>query len=336
MLHPVAQSRSLYARRVQGKDERIVLGTFPEMSVEKARAAALKVKAEIAEGKNPSNERRKLRSEITFGELFSLFMERYSKKRKSSWQYDEREVNKFLSHWFNRKVSTITEQEVQTLHENIRDNNGLYQANRILERIQVMYNKGIEWGLDVANPAQGVKKYKEQSRDRFIQADELPYFWQALAEEENDVARDYIIISLLTGARKSNVLSMQWVDINLDRKEWRIPHTKNGEPHTIPLSPPAIAVLDQRRSVTNSAWVFPSARSRTGHLADPKKPWRRVLQRATIKLWLNNEKLAPHIHNVRTDLPENHSPAALFKAITKAANDQKYQSAYRINGYTHT
>ena len=72
-------------------------------------------------------------------ELFELYMERYSKIEKKSWQYDEREINKFLSQWFNRKISDISKYEIKSLHLKIRENNGLYQANRMLERIRSMF-----------------------------------------------------------------------------------------------------------------------------------------------------------------------------------------------------
>ncbi|HVW64206.1 MAG TPA: hypothetical protein VHB01_04265 [Nitrosospira sp.] len=48
----------------------------------------------------------------------------------------------------------------------------------------------------------------------------MPRFFQALADEQNDTMRDYFLLSLLTGARRSNVLAMQWADVNLDRGEW--------------------------------------------------------------------------------------------------------------------
>ena len=92
-------------------------------------------------------------------------------------------------------------------------------------------------GIKDHKPHASIKKFREQSRDRFIQADELPHFWKALAEEQNETIRDYIIISLLTGARKSNVLSMRWDQINFERGEWRIPITKNNDPLVIPLLP---------------------------------------------------------------------------------------------------
>lgn len=222
---------------------------------------------------------------MTLGELFDLYMKRYSKKSKRSWQYDEREIPKFLSHWFNRKISSIEKHEIQSLHEKIRDENGLYQANRLLERLRSMYNKAIEWGWKGKNPAEKIKKFKEKSRDRFLQPQELPYFFDALAVEANDTAKDYILLSLLTGARKSNMLSMRWEEVNFEQSQWRIPETKNGEPVLLPLSPQALDILKARKeSQKNSVseWVFPSDASATGHLQDPKKAWYWLRMRAEI------------------------------------------------------
>jgi len=114
-----------------------------------------------------------------------------------------------------------------------------------------------------------------------MQSDELPKFFKALSEEENTTARDYIFISLFTGARRSNVLAMHWDDVNLERATWTIPETKTGESHTIPLMPEVIEILKKRRLNFNP-WVFPS-NSKSGHLEDPKKAWKRILEKAGIK-----------------------------------------------------
>jgi integrase len=270
-------------KRIHGRDERVVIGRYPEITVEQARTQALAIKAQVAQGKDPIEDKRRMRADITFFEMFQEFMERYSKKQKRSWQYNEREVNKFLSHWFKRKSSTITKQEIQLLHERIRDENGLYQANRILERISSIFNRAIEWGWQGENPAQGIRKFREKSRDRFLQPDELPRFFSALEEEENTTARDYIMLSLLTGARKSNVLAMRWEDIFFERAEWKIPETKNGDSLTLPLSQNAVEILERRRQDTHSQWVFPADASKSGHFSDPKRAWQRVLTRAGIK-----------------------------------------------------
>ena len=269
-------------KRIDGKPERVLLGRFPDLSVEKARKAAAEAKGKIASGINPQLEKAGLRNEITFGELFADYMERYSKVHKRSWQYDEREVNNHLSHWFNRKISAIKNNDVQKLHTQLGKNNGIYAANRLLERIRSIFSKAIEWGWDGVNPANGIRKFKEKSRDRFLQPEELPHFFEALSQETNEAARDLFMLALLTGARKSNMLAMRWDEINFMQRIWRIEETKNDEPQLIPLSPQAIEILESRKSDGDSEWVFPGP-GKSGHIADPKKAWKRILQSAGIE-----------------------------------------------------
>lgn len=278
-------ARTFFVRnKLHGRDDRIVLGRYPDLSIENARKLASKMRGEIVMGKDPQKEKRSIRNEMKFGELFETYMERYSKRHKRSWRYDEREVNKFLSHWFRRKISVITQDDVYRLFHKIADENGIYQANRMLERIRAIYNKAIEWGWEGRNPALGIKKFREKSRDRFLLPEEVSRFFAALAQEENVTARDFILMALLTGARKSNVLSMRWQDISLQNEIWRIPDTKNGEPHNVPLSPQALEILHKRKQIQKlcdqqSPYVFPGE-GKEGHFADPKKPWQRLRETA--------------------------------------------------------
>jgi integrase len=218
---------------------------------------------------------------MSFGALFTEYLEKHSKVHKRSWAYDEREVNKFLKHWFNRKISSIEKAEVERLHAKVGKDSGLYQANRLLERIRSIFNKAADWGWDGANPATGIKKYREKSRDRFLQPEELPRFFEALANEPNEAARDFFMISLLAGARKSNTLAMRWEEINFHAATWRIPQTKNDDPQVVHLSPQAMAILTERKLHSLSPWVFPGAGA-SGHFADPKKAWVRILKEAGI------------------------------------------------------
>lgn len=310
----------------QGRPVRVTLGLFPDMTIENARREATKARGSLAAGENPNVEKNRLRKEITLEQLFDLYMERYSKIEKKSWAYDEREIKKFLSHWFNRKISDISKYEIKTLHLRMHDNNGLYQANRMLERIRSMFNKAIEWGWDGVNPTQGIKKYKEKFRDRYVLPDEMPLLIEALEAEHNEIARDYIYLSLFTGARKTNVLEMRWEQVDWHNKTWRIPDTKNGEPIEVPLSLKAEEILDRLlKAAKRSPWVFPSSTSKTGHLMDPKKTWIRVKQRATVSAWRKSEALAELIDEVSEGLPSDHEIGALFKAIEVEAQKQKIE-----------
>lgn len=267
--------------RVNGKIVKVTLGTYPKLALKDARDKFWDEIKVITKGINPNELKKKAKQATTLKDLFDEYMVRYSKIHKKSWIYDEREIPKFLGHWFDRPLTSITNQEIRKLHEVTYAENGLYQSNRILERIRAMYNKGIEWGYVEVNPSDGIKKYKEKKRDRFLKPQEMVRFFNSLEQEENLIAKSYFYILLFTGARKSNVLSMRWEDIDFYHNLWRIPDTKNGEPVTVPLIADAVKVLNDLPQI--SEWVFPSETSKEGHFSDPKRPWNRVLERAGIK-----------------------------------------------------
>lgn len=94
----------------------------------------------------------------------------------------------------------------------------------------------------------------------------------------------------MTGARQGNVLSMRWDELNINEgsKKWKIPEAKNGEALTIPLSDEAVEILkarkiEQEEGGIRRKWVFPSDKSKSGHLEAPGERWIRILKRANIK-----------------------------------------------------
>ena len=82
-----------------------------------------------------------------------------------------------------------------------------------------MFNRSREWGWRGENPAAGIRVFKEQKRQSFLDGDELPSFFASLAQEKNVTVRDSILASLLTGARQSNVASMSWSEIRGGRSQ---------------------------------------------------------------------------------------------------------------------
>jgi integrase len=270
-------------RKVKGTPERITLGRYPDMTIEQARGKAAAVNATIAQGENPADQCRANRAEMTLEALKEEYLKRCADFNKRP-DKPRNNYRLYLSHWSKRKLSSIKPHEVQALHGKIGREHGKVTANIALKLLYVMFNKAInEWRIWKGdNPAHGIKKFPEKSRDRFLQADELPKFLQAVSAEPNDAIRDYILLSLLTGARKANVLAMRWEEINFERCEWRIPDTKNGTPQTIPLMPEALEILKARlKRYGDSSYVF-SGIGKTGHLMEPKKGWDRILKSAGI------------------------------------------------------
>ncbi len=270
-------------RKVNGRPERVTIGPYPDISIENARGKASEINSQIAQGRNPNQEKNKLRGELIFKELFTKYLERHAKLHKKSWQSDENQYRLYLTHWNKRRLSSFQRSDIETLHTKVGQEHGVYAANRMLALLAVMFNKARDWGWDGINPTQGIKKFKEVSRERFLSKEELPRFFEALEQEENKTLSDFFMLAILTGARRNNLQCMRWQDLNLEQCTWQIPETKNGSSHLVPLSPEVMAILKGRLFRKDAEWVFPSPTSKSGHLEEPKSAWKRILQRAGLE-----------------------------------------------------
>jgi integrase len=271
-------------RKVNRKPERISIGPFADLSIEQARGKAHQLNADIARGENPAQNRRDVSAESTLKELFNIYMENHARPHKKSWRNDELMFNCHLSRWAGRRLSDISKRDVTGLQATIRRSSGPYAANRLIDLLCTMFNRAREfWGWKGENPAAGMKAFPETKRERFMDGDELRAFFQSLNQESNGTIRDYIWISLLTGARRGNVQSMRWDEINWTRATWNIPgaKSKSGEPINIALVAAALRILDTRKAESTSEWVFPGVGKR-GHLVEPKTAWKRILKRAQL------------------------------------------------------
>lgn len=269
-------------RKIHGRPERITLGRYPDLTIEQARGKASEINTDIARGLNPGEVKRGRQAELTFAELFAEYLERHAKPNKKTWAEDESQFKTYLAKPLGKKkLSSIDRSSIAIIHSSITKAGHATTANRVKALVSSIFGWAISAGIWQSNPAIGIKLNKEHSRDRFIQGDELPRFFQALADEQNDTMRDYFLMSLLTGARRANVLSMKWSDVKLDRAEWRIKETKNGTPQTVTLSPEAVVLLHNRKPVESATFVFPGS-GKSGHLVEPKKGWKRILERAGI------------------------------------------------------
>jgi integrase len=295
-LRVFATGRRVYyaERKVEGRPERVTLGTWPTLTVEGARKATQDLAGRIARGENPAALRREQRQERTFGATFDLYLEKWVRARGKPERNPASYFRRWLSRWADRKLSTITRQEARALHEEIANATSGANANRVMVAAHAVFNWARRQELfDGEPPTSTIDRYPERARDRFLQPDELPKFFAALKEEPEDT-RDFFLLALLTGARRANVLAMRWDEINRSAATWRIPVTKSGDSHIIPLVPEAMQILDHRANAAgDSLWVFPSA-SKSGHLEDPKRAWQRIRERTGL--------LDLRIHDLRRTL----------------------------------
>jgi len=284
LISPKGAKTFYLCRRINGKLKRYVLGRFPEISVKAARDLASELNIQIDSGKLiDTTSQRKEKQKRNFEWLFNEYLENHAKKYKKTWKTDISMYENHLKQLGDIDIYSITRAAVTKLHTKIGNTGKTYLANRCMALARSVFNYGIkELELEINNPVQFIKFYKEQSRERFLSKVELPKLLISIEQEESGKIRDFIFLALLTGQRKGNLLSMQWKDIDFDLETWKIPETKNGKSHEVPLLKEAIQILQRRKdSGFCETYVFPGKSS--GHMNDPKRGWKRILKRAGIE-----------------------------------------------------
>lgn len=269
-------------KEINRRVRRMSLGRYGPLTVEQARNLAKAKIGEIATGRDPVDERQSRRQVPTFGELETLYLERHAIHKKSA-SNDVTLLNLHLAGWRSRRLSAITRADVSTRHADMGATGSTTNANRMIALVRCMFNLAQDWGLHPGpNPAARIKLFKETKRDRFVTPKELPKLWKALQHEPNPYVRGAFFVGLLTGARRSEVLTMQWDDLDLQQAIWRIPDTKAGRPHTIPLPIPVIEDLLKLPRLEGNPFVFCGRWGRS-HLINVSKPWRRIRKEAGLE-----------------------------------------------------
>jgi len=236
-------------------------------------------------GTDPLGERQKAAQGETVAELCAAYIKRHAKPHKRSWLEDQKRIDRvLLPAWGNRKAVSVTNTDAAALHRKV-GKTAPYEANRVLSQISIMFEMAQRWGFvpkDHSNPARDIQRFKEQKRDRWVSAEELPRLAQAIDAESNVYVRMALWLYLLTGVRKTELLTAQWTDVDWARQELRLGETKAGRVHYVPLSAPAITILRELPRLDGNPYILPG-HIRGRPLVNINKPWARIRTAAGVE-----------------------------------------------------
>ena len=278
----VTQGRKSFVleKRIRGRMRRLTIGPYGPLTVDQARTLAKTHVGAIAQGTDPAQIRQDRLHEPTFGDLTAQYLERHAPRKRSA-RDDRGMLQTHLAVFRTRKLTDLSRNDVARLHATVGAT-APYRANRLVALLRKMFNLARDWGLYAGeNPATRIQFFKEESRDRFVQPEELPQLFQAITEEPHSSVRAVFLTALLTGARRAEVLTMRWEDVSLTRAEWRIPQTKAGRPHLLPLPHALVTLLRRVPRVDGVPYVF-VGQDGTGPLHNMKRPWDRIRTKAGI------------------------------------------------------
>lgn len=342
--------------RIFGKQHRYTIGKHPDdYSAEVARARALKLREGIREGKDPFAEEQKQAQQAadeeararTVRELATAYMERRVRpyrREKTAKEYQALIDAHILPQLGRLRVGTVMQRDVTQLHTSLKATP--YLANRVLAVTSAMFNwakadDAVGWGV-TANPVEGVERYHEEARVRWLSEEEMQRLAQALDQYPHrriaglvcsDKQKRYrhaeairivnaIRLLMLTGARRSEVLGARREEFDLDRGLWTKPshRTKQHRTETIPISDEAVTLL--KSMGRNGEFLFPG-RLPGQPITDIKQAWYEICEAAGIA----DLRLHDLRHNFASYLVSGGESLAKVGALlghTQPATTQRY------------
>ncbi len=291
-IYPSGKKAFLVSYRIRGRKRRMALGAYGAITLDQARRQARRVLVQVQEGRDPLEERQRVAQGETFGDLIKKYVTDYAKgprfpekPRKKTWRTDENRLDRHVPEaWKGRKVDGITRWEVDRLHNQV----GVkypYEANRLLALLSKIFRLAKVWGFidpSADNPVEGIERFKEQKRKRWVKPEELPALAKAIDTEPNIYVRAVLWLYMLTGARKTELLEAKWDDVDWSRGQLRLLETKSGEEQTVALNAPALAILQALPRQEGNPHILPGAK-KGHHLVNIDKPWHRIRKAAGLE-----------------------------------------------------
>lgn len=247
----------------------------------------------------PVRKRKRLRRSISFDEFARIYMRRWSKVRKATWDDDRNSIRKYLLPAFGyTPIGSITRNDVWELLDVVASRHP-GAANKLKSLLSVMFQLAVDWGYlpsKHVNPAIKIKKYSETPRDRYLSPDECASLRAVLQAEPCPYMRAFFQLLLLTGLRKGELLRLTWQDVDPHTRELRISKTKNRRLHYVPMSEPAVLIVSQIPRLPGNPYVFPGFDCRTNQPSVTPRPratvdaaWHKIRAKAGIPdVWIHD------------------------------------------------
>ncbi len=282
---------------INGRQRFYTIGEWDgDLTPEKARAEAEKLRGKIRGGIDPMTEKEEGDKAHIVKAAFKSYLEEIEAKR-STRTYDEykRTYTKFIEKGIGSyRIDAVGRADIARIHHALKHTP--YQANRVLALLSSFFSWCDKNGYrkDGKNPCRHVGKYEERARERYLSEQEIYDIGKALKEYEKankyvtehphkknkgkkviNLTTPYVTgairLLLLTGARCNEILSLKWTNVDFERKLIRLQESKTGQ-KTIYLSAPALQLLNSLPQIEKNPYVI-CGKKEGSHLVNIKDPW---------------------------------------------------------------
>ena len=244
----------LYQKKIKGGARRgFKLGTYPTMSLAQARSAALEIQIEAERGIDRVHAEESAKAQGLAAQsvldILEIYIATYLNQELKAGQSREerkRQLNTYLLPHFPKRVGALTRSDLQLIVDTKQAEGKVVMANRLRAALSAFtgwaYRRGhISEDIGVLLQRAG----KEKPRERTPTIVEVKLIWDQTFKM-GDLWGPYLRMCILTGQRsRKDVLAMRWAWVETDRCRYEIPNPKNGRPHIVHLSVPAMAELSR-------------------------------------------------------------------------------------------
>lgn len=257
------------AYRFQGKQQQLQLGKYPMLSLADARSLNQTIKHQIANGKDPKEERKQQKQLSDVSNLFDAIAEEWYADRKltiSPKTYNRnysmylRDIKPVIGH---KHPNDVTKQDIITIGRTV-ENRGAYEmAKRTINQTKQIFEYAIALEKTENNPClhtgKIIKTHKSKGMAN-VSHDELPKLLRDIESYTgNELIKQGLFLFAYTFVRTQELRLMKWQEIDFNEKVWRIPaeNMKMGLPHIVPLCSQAIEILQNiKEQEINNTYVF--------------------------------------------------------------------------------
>jgi integrase len=246
------------------------------------------IQGDIAKDLDPAAIRDERIRNPTLRQAGAVFLETVVSKRRKATQILYRDFFKRLTYpkLGHVKVAEIRFSDIAILHYSLR--NTPITANRVIASLSTLFNWCERCGFRPrnSNPVQGVQRFEERSKERFLSPRELWRLGMAIARAERNKTESVFAIAairllIFTGCRRNEILELQWKNVVVERAMFLLPETKTGR-RPVYLSAPALSVLAALPRVSKNPYVIVGEKEGQ-NLVNLRKVWLRICKVARLK-----------------------------------------------------